>query len=101
VFLALVPAALALERQTARHHGCGPRSSDCGFHTGPSLVATLRDAADLHERGDGYANSAWTRDLIAMVRQMPQSVVIYSNAPEVIYYLTGREAREIPAPVNR
>ena len=103
VFLALVPvAALALERQI----GLTPRLRTpligmAGLIVAPALVATLREAAYLHEHGDGYANAPWTRDVIEMVGRVPPPVAIYSNAPEVIYYLTAREAREIPAPLNR
>jgi 4-amino-4-deoxy-L-arabinose transferase-like glycosyltransferase len=103
VFLALVPvAALALERQIALTPRLrSPLIALVGLLVAPACVATLLDAVYLHKNGNGYANSPWTDDVIEMVGQVPQSVAIYSNAPEVIYYLTAREAREIPAPLNR
>jgi len=56
----------------------------------------------MHEgRHLGYASRGW-RDagLIAAVKKLPPDVLIYSNAEDAIYFLTGRAALRIPDKVN-
>jgi hypothetical protein len=47
--------------------------------------------------GQGYHDAKWRNSpTIAMLRKLPDSVRIYSNAPEAIYILTGRNTLWLP-----
>jgi len=51
--------------------------------------------------GRGYTNEAWrTSEGIELARSLESGVILYSNAPEAIRFLTGREARMLPRPVS-
>lgn len=48
--------------------------------------------------GSGYTSHAWKNSpTIARIRKLPPGILIYSNAVDGIYYLTGRRAFDIPA----
>jgi hypothetical protein len=50
--------------------------------------------------GQGYASRSWKESLtVAQLRTLPADSLIYSNGVDVIYYLTGKRAREIPAKI--
>jgi hypothetical protein len=50
-----------------------------------------------HREGRGYTNAAWrSSEGIRYARSVPEGRTIYSNGPEAIRFLTGREARFLP-----
>jgi hypothetical protein len=47
--------------------------------------------------GGGYQSEVWSGSpAMAAVRSLPAEVTVYSNAPEAIWFLTGRSARWLP-----
>lgn len=51
--------------------------------------------------GLGYSSPAWRQsETVAAVRELPEEVVIFSNAPEAIDLLAGREALALPRKNN-
>lgn len=50
-----------------------------------------------YDRGWGFASVRWQRSAtLATARALPQDVVMYSNAPELVYLHTGRVAQVLP-----
>ena len=50
-----------------------------------------------HNRGQGYSSIAWSRsELIERVSSLPGNITIFTNGPDVINILTGRESFFIP-----
>ncbi|MBN1963883.1 MAG: hypothetical protein JW910_04515 [Anaerolineae bacterium] len=57
--------------------------------------ATVRST----EASDGYWQ--WTdSDLLAAVAALPEDTPLYSNGPDIVYFVTGRPVRYIPLQVN-
>ena len=51
----------------------------------------------MRRHGLGYSASPWRNSaLIELARKLPDDVLIYSNAPDALYLLTGRLAKPIP-----
>lgn len=51
-----------------------------------------------HNDGQGYASRSWRESLvIGEVNSLPPDVPVFSNAPDAIYFLTGRPTRALPA----
>lgn len=64
----------------------------------PSLVAA---AAAMRIEGLGYTSRQWTESpTVRYARTLPESAVIYSNAPDVLRFLDGRTALPIPSITN-
>ena len=54
-----------------------------------------------HHEGQGYASTEWRESgLIQYIQNLPCGERIWSNAPDAIYFLTGREATMIPTMYN-
>jgi len=50
-----------------------------------------------YRHGEGYADIRWqTSDLLREIPRLPEETEIYSNAPDAIYLVMNRQAREIP-----
>jgi len=57
--------------------------------------------ADQAHNGAGYASRAWRQSaLIDYITHLTRDVPIYSNAPDAVYILTGRETRMLPLKTN-
>lgn len=66
-----------------------------------SAAHTAETAARLHANGYGYTGTAWTRiDVEGLVRST-RAPIIYTNAPEGVYFATGEITHELPSPINR
>jgi 4-amino-4-deoxy-L-arabinose transferase-like glycosyltransferase len=51
--------------------------------------------------GLGYASWRWRQmTVLAIIKDLPPEVAIYSNSPPAVYLVTGRASRIIPTPVN-
>jgi hypothetical protein len=58
-------------------------------------------AIHLHNEGSGYTKRIWRNsESIAYVKSLPDGAMIYSNGPDIIHFLTGIKAKDIPAKVN-
>ena len=67
------------------------------FNVGRTLPLMIR----LHNEGIGYASSTWRSSAcIAYVRSLPDTIPIYSNCPDGIYFLTGRKSLLIPRTIS-
>lgn len=56
----------------------------------------------LHENGRGFASKSWRYERIfARIAAADEKLWIYSNHPAAVYFLTGRQASEIPRPGMR
>jgi 4-amino-4-deoxy-L-arabinose transferase-like glycosyltransferase len=70
------------------------------------LIATQADRAiahvsTTHRFGRGYTNETWRNsEGIRFAESLAERKIIYSNAPEAILFLAGREARMLPRPVS-
>jgi hypothetical protein len=52
--------------------------------------------------GQGYASRKWRESpTIAELRKLAPTIPVYTNGADAVYYLSGRPALEIPAPVDR
>ena len=57
----------------------------------------VREAIAIHENGSGYSSRQWRSSAaILLVKSLGRGVTIYSNGPDVIQFLTGKEAVMIP-----
>lgn len=55
----------------------------------------------LHNEGSGFTSRTWLRsESMAYVKSLPGGTIIYSNGPDIIHFLTGKEAMFIPARVS-
>ena len=64
-----------------------------------ALRQTVQTTAQQHRDGIGFSSLAWRHsDLLRQVSELPPDVELFSNAPEPIYLLTGRDARPFPRP---
>ena len=61
-----------------------------------------RSLAELHEiDGLGYASWRWRQmNVLAIIKDLPPDVAIYSNSPPAVYLVTGRASRVIPTTIN-
>jgi len=51
--------------------------------------------------GLGYASWRWRQmNVLAIIKDLPPNVAIYSNSPPAVYLVTGRASRVIPTRVN-
>ncbi len=67
----------------------------CGFSIN-RLVALVGPA---YSSGIGFNHENWRQsETIALVKQLPEGTIIYSNAPAAIYLHTGLAAGRIPKP---
>ncbi len=54
-------------------------------------------ALDLHKNGSGYTSQTWKHsETLAYLSEVRDLSVIYSNGPDIIRFLTGKEAVMIP-----
>lgn len=52
---------------------------------------------DIYENGIGYAHKMWKKSkIIQEVKNLPPEITIYTNVPEAVYFLTGRNALRFP-----
>ena len=66
-----------------------------------NAVALAAHAQRINRDGLGYSGRVWrSSPAIAHIRTLPTSTTIYSDRPELIYFLTRRVARSIPATSN-
>jgi hypothetical protein len=73
----------------------------CLFFVGINGDRAARTALDLRRNGSGYTSRQWRgSEIMAFVRSRVQTTRIYSNGPEAIRFLTGREAAMIPRRVS-
>ena len=64
-----------------------------------AIRATIR-AVDIHESGRGYTSRYWNNsESIAYISDLPGGRIIYSNGPDVIRFMTGKQAIMIPQKV--
>jgi hypothetical protein len=62
---------------------------------------TMASAIHLRQEGRGYTNRVWRKsETIAYVKSLPGKAVIYSNGPDAIRFLTGKESTYIPRKVS-
>jgi 4-amino-4-deoxy-L-arabinose transferase-like glycosyltransferase len=53
---------------------------------------SIRLVARLHRHGDGFSHAMWQQSpTLAAVRELPPDMEVFTNAPGVVYLLTGRE----------
>lgn len=51
--------------------------------------------------GLGYASWRWRQmNVLAIIKDLPPEVAIYSNSPPAVYLVTGRASRVIPTTIN-
>jgi hypothetical protein len=61
------------------------------------VVGTIDRASDLHGRRLGFESSSWrSSPTLARVKALTQGTVVYSNAPDAVYVLSGRSVRSLP-----
>ncbi|WP_420208601.1 hypothetical protein [Candidatus Electronema sp. JC] len=64
-----------------------------------SLAVTM--AVGIHKNGNGYTSKYWNNsDIIYYLSDIHDGKTIYSNGPDAILFLTGKEAVMIPAKVS-
>ncbi len=60
-----------------------------------SWVHTIRPT------GLGYTSRAWQGStVVGYINSLPQDIVIFSNVPDAVYYLTGRTTLPLPRRIN-
>jgi Dolichyl-phosphate-mannose-protein mannosyltransferase len=65
---------------------------------GSCLVGTINKVEEIRRDGLGYSSREWrTSQTIALIRKSPSPTRLESNAPDAIYFLTGRSTRSLPA----
>ena len=68
---------------------------------GAIVVQGTRLVAASHAGGWGLSATSWQASpTLDRVRRLPETVLIYSNVPELIYLHTGRTATAIPRPLS-
>jgi len=68
-----------------------------GLNAGPALTM----ATHLRNEGNQYTSRTWRNsESIAYVGSLPKGLIVYSNGPDVISFLTGKEAVSIPHRVD-
>jgi len=62
------------------------------------MISTTSNAIYLVKYGDGIATEAWMKsETIQYIRENPSECTYYSNGPDVIYFLTGVDAKFVPS----
>ncbi|MCP4357830.1 MAG: phospholipid carrier-dependent glycosyltransferase [Chloroflexi bacterium] len=62
------------------------------------LVSMAATYQDFTSKGDFYNTPRWyTSETVMYLRTLPPDVTLVSNAPDVIYYFTGRSSATLPA----
>jgi 4-amino-4-deoxy-L-arabinose transferase-like glycosyltransferase len=104
VFVFLLIAALAVLTRLWRRSG-DRRAVRAGLAALAACAllayggAALPVCRYLHENGRGFAGRDWRYERIfARLRGIDQGSWIYSNHPAAVFFLTGRQASEIPLP---
>ncbi|MDQ2805653.1 MAG: hypothetical protein M3Z04_01840 [Chloroflexota bacterium] len=68
---------------------------------GGYLVQSMPQVSSAHRSGLNYTGREWRQsDTIRRVAGLPPAALIYSNAPDAIYLLTGRSANLLPPHAN-
>ena len=61
-----------------------------------------RAASDIQKNGEGFASLSWQQSAsIRYLKSLPKEILIYTNAPDVAYILTGKYASSLPNVDNR
>ena len=64
---------------------------------GLNLVHTLKWVSDVSAEGLGYARVSWSESiLIRYLKDLPDDTLIYTNGPDALYILTGKDSRMMP-----
>lgn len=70
-------------------------------HTAGSISWLVAGNSDRSVARRGLTALAWERSAVmAAISAVPPGVVVYSNAPDAVYLLTGRATRPLPARVD-
>jgi hypothetical protein len=65
------------------------------------LIQVMSWLTRSYREGLGYASRAWKQsELISHINNLSPETVVFTNGPEVVYLLTGRQAQMIPRKVN-
>jgi hypothetical protein len=65
--------------------------------TGAVLAQAARLGAASYSNGWGFSSTSWQGSpTIQRLKQLPETVLVYSNAPEIVYLQTGRAAHALP-----
>jgi hypothetical protein len=60
-------------------------------------AGAIRYLDDFRENGTGYTSRQWQKsETIAFVKSLPENFHLYTNGPDVIGFLTGRESLQLP-----
>ena len=71
------------------------------FSVSINVNHAIANAVDIHNNGSGYTSRYWKHsETIAYLSDVRDVRKIYSNGPDVIRFLTGKEAVAIPAKVS-
>jgi hypothetical protein len=66
-----------------------------------NVIHAIPLATQIHGEGRGYTSSMWTEsDTVRYIRSLPFHETMYSNGPDSIQFLTGKEAVWIPRRVD-
>jgi hypothetical protein len=65
-------------------------------------LPTISLVKRLHREGDGFTHAQWQRSpTLAAVKQLPPDQQVFTNAPGVVYLLTGRQQiLTVPSEIN-
>jgi hypothetical protein len=67
-----------------------------------NVARTAVRTADAYANGIGYADRYWsTSPILQWVDALPDDAIIYTNAPDLISFRTGRPARFVPSRMKR
>lgn len=65
---------------------------------GLNLTHTLKWTSSVSAQGMGYAGVSWSESiLIRYLRDLPEDTLIYTNGPDAVYILTGKDSRMLPS----
>lgn len=63
-----------------------------------NMVNTARYVQKAHLNGLGYKTKKWRESrLIEAIRKMPPGTLVFSDCPDAVYVLTGRNTRRLPS----
>jgi len=66
-----------------------------------NIIHTVKWATEIYENGKGFSQEYYIRSkTIQGIRKLPEDTIIYSNAPDLIYYFTKRPAIILPFKEN-
>ena len=96
----LVAVAAAAARSAARSRSALPAVAlavAALTFAGAHALASFAFAVSAHARGQGFDAPAWQRsDLMTFVGGLPRDTVVFTNADDAIYLVTGRMTRRVP-----